>query len=416
MKVSISELLSHATALHEAFKKTKTQYASRFSPDFNPCDFIDFDELKISRMIAWLIDSRGSHCQQSMFLKLFLLRLGADWTDDMMARAQVIVEAPAYAERRRRIDILLLCDGRAIGIENKLWGAGDQSDQVKDYLAHLDKEAPGDPHRCLLYLTVSGSEPAKNSISEAELKKQLDAGRLRLWSFQCDIVEWLRACQAASQSARVSAFIDELSRKLSKEIEGIRDMTETSQLVESVLKSPAHVRAAFDIASAAEEIRGSLVTMLVESLKVSCAAAGWRLISDLSVKPGAGLSIDFGSHYPGLFRLQFEHGKFTYLIFGLVDRVKQSKADAILREQISSVLRDSQVGSGDWWHWFRRAGIEDEVLPVDLNWNNTAEPWVAIADGTLPGLITKAAQQFKEILDEKGELNRTGVTATPHQS
>jgi hypothetical protein len=216
--MSASELLSQIIASHAAVSNNKALYGARFSPDFNPWDFVDFDELKISKILAWLLTPSQTHGQGGLFLKLFLGRLGLRWPDETIADAAVIVEAPAHGERRRRIDVLVASDGRAVGIENKLWGAGDQEDQVRDYLEHLDKEAPCDASRCLIYLIIDGSGPTEGCISGEDFKRHTSSKRLRCWGFEGDLVEWLRSCRAASESARVGAFIEELSRKLSKEL------------------------------------------------------------------------------------------------------------------------------------------------------------------------------------------------------
>jgi hypothetical protein len=63
----------------------------------------------------------------------------------------------------------------------------------------------------VIYLTPKGTEPPEQSICAAERDRRIEAGQLRLWSYDKEILEWLARCRAECRADRVSMFIDEFS-------------------------------------------------------------------------------------------------------------------------------------------------------------------------------------------------------------
>lgn len=130
-----SKLLPRAEARLAALDQARSAYAERLAPGYNVFDFIRPGELGLSEVIAWLLDPSGSHAQGDRFLQAFV-RSCLGWQDFDAARATVRLEA--HCGQQRRIDILIESGSAAIAIENKPW-AEDQPNQVKDYLAFLNR-------------------------------------------------------------------------------------------------------------------------------------------------------------------------------------------------------------------------------------------------------------------------------------
>src|SRR5437867_1153829 len=60
----------------EIQNKSKSQLDRHLASEFSVFKFIDIDENKLSDILVMLLDPRGVHGQQDLFLKLFIDRLG----------------------------------------------------------------------------------------------------------------------------------------------------------------------------------------------------------------------------------------------------------------------------------------------------------------------------------------------------
>jgi hypothetical protein len=297
-------------------------------------------------------------------------------------------------------------------------GAGDQKDQVTDYLSYLKTAGSKEGPPCLIYLTQTGEKPSDYSISSDKVDQFLQDSQLHLWGFsERTVVEnngrptvsnyifdWLADCRDASRAERISVFINELLRTLTTHIEGISDMTEHNQIIEQATKSPETVLAALRIANASLEIKLTLIAQLRAALAASCEKRGWLLTGNITKEKWSGFSLDLGKNYPCLFRFAFERPNFNELLYGLIRRNDNDKGDRSVRERVSIRLGPS-VGNSDRylgpWDWYRQTTTNDPRLPVMTDWSVSPEPWVAIADGSLSNKIVEAAQLFKELLDEE---------------
>ncbi|WP_164075829.1 PD-(D/E)XK nuclease family protein, partial [Stenotrophomonas maltophilia] len=70
-------------------------------------------------------------------LQSFSRRFDLGWSEMECASSRVAIERTI--DTGRRIDIVVACKTKSIAIENKPW-AGDQRDQVHDYLDWLARE------------------------------------------------------------------------------------------------------------------------------------------------------------------------------------------------------------------------------------------------------------------------------------
>ena len=130
-----------------------------------------------------LLNPQGSHNQEELYLKLFLeivLELSDYGAIKNVYREKVTSE-------NRRIDFVIETEKYQIGIEMKI-DAGDQKDQLKDYIAELEL-ANKTPK--LYYLTLMGT-PASEDSGDENIYEKL--------SFSYDIYEWIGACMEKSVS------------------------------------------------------------------------------------------------------------------------------------------------------------------------------------------------------------------------
>lgn len=122
------------------------------------------DELRNSRLLAWLLDRWGSHGQQADILRALLAQV-APRPDGFPAPVAVDlpywvrVESCPLGERQSRVDIEIDGDGLLLFIEVKI-DAPETSDQLDRYLAIAEAKARGRPWG-VIYLTRHGRMPLR---------------------------------------------------------------------------------------------------------------------------------------------------------------------------------------------------------------------------------------------------------------
>lgn len=142
---------------------------------------VDHYETKHSAFIAELLNPKGSHGQDELYLTLFLLSYKSDFCFSLEKGATVTTEVVAGDGR---IDILITNPkGQAIIIENKIY-AKDQWEQLKRYNKYAS-ENYGKGNYEILYLTLFGDEASELSCKDVEYIPI---------SYEVQIVEWLEEC------------------------------------------------------------------------------------------------------------------------------------------------------------------------------------------------------------------------------
>jgi hypothetical protein len=146
-----------------------------------------------SAFLGELLDPKGSHQFENIFLKLFLKFISFEDEFDINSATVTLEEhvgAIDYeAKTGGRIDIFIKdTKGNSIAIENKIY-AGDQSAQIERYVNVSNKNT-------VFYLTLDGNTPSEDS--KGELKEGVD---FHCISYQSTITKWLHSCmkEAAEQ-------------------------------------------------------------------------------------------------------------------------------------------------------------------------------------------------------------------------
>jgi hypothetical protein len=146
-----------------------------------------------SAFLGELLDPKGSHQFENIFLKLFLKFISFEDEFDTNS-ATVTLEKHVgginyEAKTGGRIDIFIKdAKGNSIAIENKIY-AGDQSAQIERYVNVSNKNT-------VYYLTLDGNTPSEDS--KGKLKEDVDFYCI---SYQSTITKWLHSCmkEAAEQ-------------------------------------------------------------------------------------------------------------------------------------------------------------------------------------------------------------------------
>ena len=186
--------------------------------DFTVFNYIQPDELRLSRIIADLLNPKGAHGQQIIFLAAFIKAMmeGASKPlQETLIKLQdaiqnnicaIIVRTEVTTLRGgRRMDIVVDLGGKnGIVIENKPW-ANDQKDALKDYAKDAEKRFPDG--WVLIYLHGGGKAADEYTLpNKADLKRSgnyLDA------DYAYFLIRWLNNCLNDAKAEKVGVFLRE---------------------------------------------------------------------------------------------------------------------------------------------------------------------------------------------------------------
>lgn len=178
-------------------RKHQREFDRYLASDLNIFSLLGADENRLSDVLADLLDPAGTHGQGRLFLVAFIGHFDlADWkypfSDDVRVHRERTTTH--IIANRRRVDIEITFRERsAIAIENKPW-AGDQVNQIPDYLQHLHNKYH--ERYVLIYLSGSGSQPDINECPAMLIPK------LRIKTYR-DLRDWLGICQKECESDKV---------------------------------------------------------------------------------------------------------------------------------------------------------------------------------------------------------------------
>lgn len=197
------------------------------APDFNLFSILSVDEVRLSKMIARLLNPYGAHGQGSKFLDAFLdtiKKVNRDvmndenalsdktvnvgefeppWSGSKMIKVKTEQSTHTIEASQRRMDILISGHDYGLMIENKPW-AIDQKDQLVDYERHLKNCFGG--NYLMIYLSGDGSPPSGDSFSvlgKQTFDGMVKNGKFMQMAFRPHLTDWLQDCLAVAEPERV---------------------------------------------------------------------------------------------------------------------------------------------------------------------------------------------------------------------
>ena len=386
-------LLGIVKANRDSFERARALYRDQLAPEFNPFQFIEPDELKLSRIIGWLLDPNASHGQGWLFLKAFTAALGLEWTQAMCASATVRLEAPTrrLTRHNRRIDILIVSGTEALAIENKPW-AGDQAAQVSDYLSHLGSEYHAST---LLYLCGYAQNAGGQSISPEEHEAAVSNKRLIEWNFST-FADWLDTVLSQCKADRVRSFIQAFIAYLRAEFEGAEDVSEHTHMVDQITRDSTLLGSALDLLQAGDSLYDALCEQLQSQIEAAAKDRGWQAACNLNRSPYAGIRLMFPEVPDYSFSLEFQSSPFNRMIFGVQGQPEGLESRPQIQQRLTA--SHGKGSSSAHWAWFRQVREDEPQLPLPANWTIAKSPWLGIATGETASLILKCAEDFRQTL------------------
>ncbi len=235
---------------------------------FNVLDYLRDDELGLSRIIADLLNPKASHGQGALFLQTLLslerLKNTRHWPDlDRSQKISVVGERRITADRRIDISVQIVgADGKTycLAIENKPY-AGDQENQVKDYLEYLKQEYG--ERFLLIYISPTGEGPSDWSIHKTELDEWKDRFAImpyhRGQEEQADefdalriphsLADWLGECRKNCEVDRLRWFLRDAETFCQRTVGGQAMISSSERKTTSdfVLSNPSNLKTALTV-------------------------------------------------------------------------------------------------------------------------------------------------------------------------
>lgn len=163
---------------------------------------LESEELKHSRLIAELVNSKATHKMGAQYLQLFI--------EEMITKGGKIFEginndlskAIIYREKDNIDILILLPSGYTIIIENKI-NAYDQPQQLYRYYNIVKNNHKRNKDKIIvLYLTLDEHEPSEHSIKNIKDK-------VICVSYAVDIINWLEKCISITTSANIRIILEQ---------------------------------------------------------------------------------------------------------------------------------------------------------------------------------------------------------------
>lgn len=363
------------------FQNISQIYEPQMANRFNAIDLLSPGENGLSRIFAELLDPAGRHSQGVAFLECFIehfrekLKIDKTWAS--FDQAQTRVEASTDENRRVDITITLEVGQRwAIGIENKPW-AGDQQNQVADYIRHLKKHYP-ERHR-LVYLSGNGDGPSGWSTGDGNFGDTLVVIGYR------EVIEWLADCIRVCRASKIRFFLEELQLYILKNFDGVDEVNERKMIVEESCKSESSIKAAIEIGMALGDIQARLLKKLWADIeeKISQQHPEWNFVRpsfeyarESKWKP---IRVFFSQEHQYAATLEFGQHHCNDCYFG----IRKERTDL---DELSEVKNIFGGRKSDWWIFYKTFEYR--------NWGYHSSTWADIHTGKMADRIFS---QFKDI-------------------
>lgn len=429
-------------------REVDAQLDRQLARRFNVLDYLRTSELGLSRVIGDLFDPKASHGQGLLFLDTFLLglrrssesaRRPLDLTLDYgekwhVCRDSVRVRLERTITAGRRLDVSVEFEGtdgktRCLAVENKPY-AGDQKDQIHDYLDYMEKEyggrSGGNPTcHLLIYLSRTGEGPSEGSVRGSRLAREVgerdfavmgyhslptesvetsgsddDSDPSRLF-LDYTLAEWFGACRRRCDIDRLRSFLRDAESFCERRFGGnFMADTETRQMI-SVLQEPNNHEVAAAVHRHWPAVRADLLRRFASRLAQRIhEKVGARF--DLKCENGV-TGLDKKWQAISLFRdgdawkvgasrvkicLSAEHKGPQNWIIGVVAGI------GVIRDTVAPLERAlGRQKASQWWPWY-------EVVAEQWRWWYNIAPALARETGEDGDATRYFLERFGEICEK----------------
>lgn len=371
-------------------RKIKEQRKEKFERGenyniFNDLGFMS-DEVHLHSMfLANLLNPKGSHGQRGKFLEAFLKMLQKSFpaisSDNLELNiTNASVEVEKYIGRQTdneggRIDIYLTDGKHSIIIENKIY-ASDQHHQMLRYWNYGMSQKGDDTEKSfvLIYLTLDGCSPSKDSLGGEDLKEN----DIVCLSYKSDIRGWLDRCvELASRTPLVRETINQYISTIDILTNNV--MEDNKELLD-ILSKEENLDAIYDIVNNKNAVVNRIVNEdFLPKLRILAKSKGLSMgdvcIENWFETSYAGLSF-YNPKWKYLeLAFEFERSGLGRLSFGFSTKAGVKSENVKDWEKVQKNYSTKDVNNQCWiWkdfignkYWDNASGIKDLLNGKTLN-------------------------------------------------
>lgn len=282
MANNINQIVDSLISINQVIENFRLQREKNELYDsnrFNPFQFLQTDEMGLSKILAFLLDPTETHGQGDLFLNSFLKFINKH---QFLAYQKVNIYLEKITKEENdeitnettnettnkngRHDIFIegILDNKTswvISIENKLQGAIDQPKQMHTYDKDL-KNYVSDSY-FLIYLPIFSNNPPEKSISEDKWAKLMSDKKAMVLSASM-LIKWLDNTLIIAPA--VKQFCNDFKKFLSEDIMG--NTQDSNELIECLINNDKALFSALTVLETKETLYEKLMAMLVEQLKI----------------------------------------------------------------------------------------------------------------------------------------------------
>ncbi|MDO4626605.1 MAG: PD-(D/E)XK nuclease family protein [Pasteurellaceae bacterium] len=387
---NLRELNQYLKEQDSKHRKTELYDANRFSP----FRFLRTDEMGLSRILAFLLTPEEEHGQGDLLLNSFLKHLKLY---QFLAYDNVIVHTEKLTSNNRRHDILLegwIKNKRVwvISIENKLHGAGDQIEQVSDYIKDL--KDLGVPFY-FVYLPNYHIDPTEESIRKEEWEDLKRNNQACIIDSKC-LVNWLE--QMPIIAPKMQFFINDFKNFIKEELMGITENSD--ELVKKITSDNELLETVLEICNNALPLYDHLIVILISQLQEMCKKEftklcdqGW-IVNEWGGYRSKYVGIGFNNQENDCLGIGLEctDGFFENTYYGIwatKDEFEQTDYD-----KLQSFFNNRFTNLKSSKYWIKWKYAENNLR----NWN--VQTWKGINDGSLALQIFSLWKPFIEVIHQ----------------
>lgn len=282
MANNINQIVDSLISINQVIENFRLQREKNELYDsnrFNPFQFLQTDEMGLSKILAFLLDPTETHGQGDLFLNSFLKfinkhqflayqkvniyleKITKEENDEI---TNEITNETTNKNGRHDIFIEGILDNKTswvISIENKLQGAIDQPKQMHTYDKDL-KNYVSDSY-FLIYLPIFSNNPPEKSISEDKWAKLMSDKKAMVLSASM-LIKWLDNTLIIAPA--VKQFCNDFKKFLSEDIMG--NTQDSNELIECLINNDKALFSALTVLETRDTLYEKLMAMLVEQLKI----------------------------------------------------------------------------------------------------------------------------------------------------
>lgn len=368
------------------------------------------DEVRLhSRFLASLLDPRGGHYQEDLFLAHFLKVAGL--ADFGLNTQEVIV-----LREQDNIDLRITDSQKHIIVENKIF-AGDQERQIERYINTVRDEKVQDQDICVVYLSPEGRAPSNYSLGNFEVKEdrlvEKDGREIRYHalSYKKDILKWLdRIGREVSNLTSLKVIVDQyrevvekLTNQYKEKVVGLEEVLEKKENYELALKLSK------EIPTFQDKAIGIFFDELVKQLKKE-TGPDWEINLDakkLAAKHNIPLQIKKSAWGKLLISFEFDTPRYADPASGIVkisDTVQLEPLRTAFKEEIEeatkSIKKTDENTTWLMWQSFLKgsAFLEGVLFDREETLQKTVQSVMQFVDSfeRHNGLLTEMNQWLEE--------------------